>query len=133
MLLLLLHQLISHLQQPSSRSPACLHTLVLQYARENETRDLYDLSIVWTLWMPSLVCILEVHQYPIECVCWGEGGCYLVERLFAKYVSNMTNQDFIPIKVVRGILEPKSYHFPYREITQGKCLILRFLSLDKQI
>ena len=67
------------------------------------------------------------------CVLGGGEGCYLDERLFAKYVSNMTNQDFIPIKVVRGILEPKSYHFPYREITQGKCLILRFLSLDKQI
>jgi hypothetical protein len=55
-------------------------------ARETETHDLYDQSMVWTLWMPSLVCILEVHQYPIECVCWGRGVGAI---LLIDYLPNM--------------------------------------------
>jgi len=46
----------------------------------------------------------------------------------------MTNQDYIPIKVQsEEYWSPDHIISPTEEITQSKCLILSFLSLDKQI
>jgi len=92
MLLLLPLQLLSHLQQPSSRFPVCLHTLVLLYARESETHDLYDQSQLPPLtsqWYGHYGCQIlcaEVHQYPIKCVFGkGWGGAILLKD----YLLNM--------------------------------------------
>ena len=57
--------------------------------------------------MDAKSCVLKSVNILSNMCVWKGGGCYLVERLFAKHVNNMPNQDYIP---TRGSQEPVIAH-----------------------